>query len=251
MLLCVLNLGGTLQMANDNSTRTTTSTQIRNFYSDGRSYLNISFYNTLLSFRFYPFLNKDNVGKSSYDMKKGQSTTVNFEGAFALYQASKDIIENKIQEINLTLSCPFSASLIFTRKMNQQGKYETHFSINKNGATIDFVFDTTTTQVTVNGKQELKVIESGLGAFMKTIEGYLTGINAERHLNKLTDDYVKNIEQQGQQNQQRTGYQQNQGYKKSYNGYRKPYGQNNNWKNNNQNRAPQQTQGFSDYQLPN
>ena len=33
----------------------------------------------------------------------------------------------------------------------------------------------------------VKVIQSELGAFAKTIEGYLTGVGADRHLSKMPD----------------------------------------------------------------
>jgi len=75
---------------------TNTTTQIRNLYSDGMSYMNIKFFNTNLSFSLYPFISKDNLGKSSYDMKNGQVTTVNFEGAAALELTIEDIINGKL-----------------------------------------------------------------------------------------------------------------------------------------------------------
>ena len=70
----------------------------------------------------------------------------------------------------------------------------------------------------------------------------MTGINADRHLNKLTDDYAKSKEGQPQQGgnnsfQTGSGYQQkpwqnNGGYKKPWNnnggGYKKPWQNNNN-----------------------
>ena len=42
----------------------------------------IKFFNTNLCFSFYPFSSRTNTGLSSYDMKNGLSTTVNFEGAY-------------------------------------------------------------------------------------------------------------------------------------------------------------------------
>ncbi len=239
----------------DNPTRTQTSTQIRNMYCDGVSYLNISFYNTNLSFRFYPFLGRDNVGKTTYDLKNGQNTTVNFEGAFALYQAAKDIIEGKSKESLLTIPCAAGATLTLERKAGQNGQMETILAINKNNQFIPFVFQTATQQVKDDhGKVETKVIETGVGVLLKTIEGYLTGINADRHLDKLTEEYAKL--QQGQQGGYQNGGYRGQGqqpYKKTYQGgYKKPYqggGQQNNWGRNQG--APQNRQNMSDYQLPN
>lgn len=246
-------------MAETNNQRTGTSTQIRNMYSDSISYLNISFFNTNLSFRFYPFLSKDNLGKSRYDTNHGQNTTVNYEGAYALYQMSKDIIEGKIQEANLVIPCAAGASLTFERKMGSSGQLETWISISKNNVMIPFKFQTILQQVKENGQQVTRTIEVGLGVFMKTIDGYLTGINADRHLDKLTDDYIKSQEENNQQGNNNRGYQnnnfRNNGYKKSYNnggGYKKQYnGPQNPNGNNQQGWGNANQQNMSSYNLPN
>lgn len=241
-------------MANNNyQNRTQTSTQIRNLYSDGMSYLNIRFFNTNLSFSFSPFISKDANGLSNYDTKNAQQTTVNFESAFTLFQTSKDIISGKITECDLPVPCLAGAILNMKRELAPDGKYQTILSITKNNVTIPFKFQVTEIKIKENGQQITKNIESGLGAFMKTIEGYLNGINADRHLDKLTEDFAKL--QQGQNNNgnnQQSNQQGNNGnynnnyrnnnnngnyYKKPYNnnngGYKKPY--NNNYQNNNQN----------------
>jgi len=240
-------------MANNNN-RPSTSTQIRNMYSEGVSCLNIKFYNTNLSFQLYPFNGKDQNGRSQYDSKHGQQTTVNFEGAYALYQTSKDILDGKINETNLSVPC-LGASLTLERKLGVDGEMETVFSITKNNVTIPFKFQTIKQQVKENGNIMTRTIESGLGAFMMTIEGYLTGINADRHLDKLTDDYAKLNENGGNKN----GGQNQQGaYNKQYNNnnYRRP----NSYNNNNQqyNNRPKQnnsyggpSQSFDSYQVPN
>ena len=105
---------------------------------------------------------------------------------------------------------------------------------------------------------------------MKTVEGYLTGINADRHLDKLTEDYAKLKEgQSGQQGgPQRGNFPQNNYQRNNWNGgnnnYRKNNNggnfqrRNNNWNNNNnQNRnnnqqsweTKQNTQNISTYQI--
>ena len=256
-------------MADNN--RTTTTTQIRNLYSEGMSYLNIKFFNTNLCFSFYPFISKDNTGRSTYDMKNGVSTTVNFEGAYALYEVAKNIIEDKITECNLPIPCAAGANLTLERKLSSSGLMETIFSINKNGVTIPFKFMTTTIQIkNENNQMIVKTLESGLGAFMKTVEGYLNGINADRHLDKLTDDYVKSIQdnQSSQQpsspqqqsnwnsgknsnnnsgNNYRNNYNNNNGYKKQYNNYNKPRQYN----NNNNSWQPPQQQNLNSYEIKN
>lgn len=246
-------------MAQQNNQRTSTSTQIRNMYSDGMSYMNIKFYNTNLSFQLYPFIGKDPNGRSKYDMKNGQQTTVNFEGAYALYQAAKDIIDAKVQQTSLSVPCN-GASLVLERKLGMNGQMETVFSISKNNVTIPFKFNTIQQQVNINGQIQSQTIEIGLGAFMKTIEGYLTGINADRHLDKLTAEYAnlqESNKQDGQQPQQQNQQQRPQ-YRPNYNA--RPGGNYNNKRRynnfgNNAFQQPQQTfnnqQSFNDYQIQN
>lgn len=225
-----------------------TSTQIRNMYSEGISYLNISFFNTNLAFKLYPFMKKDNIGKSVYDMKNGQNTTVNFDGAYALYKTSNDIIDGNIHEVNLSIPCAAGATLTLERKLSQTGEMETILSLSKNNVIIPFKFKTINQQVKENGMIVTKVIESGLGVFMKTIEGYLTGINSDRHLDKFTDDYVKSKQsnqtngQQYQNNYNGYNNQGNNGYKKQYQN-KKQY-QQQNWQQPNQ-------QDISSYRIDN
>ena len=248
-------------MANNNNQRTNTSTQIRNFYSDGISYLNISFFNTKLAFKFYPFLSKDNMGRSTYDLQNGLNTTVDFEGAYALHKVSQDIINGNLSEVVLSIPCAAGASLKLERKIGQNGMMDTIFSITKNNTTIEYKFHTMTLQVKENGQFITKTIESDLGAFTKTIEGYLNGINSDRHLDKLTEDYVNSIgDNSNKQNSGYNSYQNNNnGYKKNYNNgnnrggsYRK-YNNNQQFNPNNNgynNSAPNQ-QNLSTYHIPN
>lgn len=230
-------------MSNPNN-RTQTSTQIRNFYSEGMSYLNMKFYNTNLSFQFYPFTGKDQNGRSTYDTKNGETTTVNFEGAFTLWKAAKDIIDGKVTETNLPIPCASGASLKLERKLNPNGQYDTILSISKNNRTIPFKFNVMQQQVKENNQIVTKVIESGLGAVMMTIEGYLTGINADRHLDKLTDDFAKL-----QEGNNGNGYNGQNNYKKpvNNNNYRKNYNNQTSW----QPAQPSQQQNLSTYSLPN
>lgn len=253
-------------MANNNQ-RTQTSTQIRNFYSEGMSYLNVRFFNTNLSFSFYPFVSRDGNGISKYDMKNGQQTTVNYEGAYALYKTSKDILDGKITECDLPVPCLAGASVNLKREVGPDGKYQTIFSITKNNMTIPFKFQVIESTVRVNGQVTTTFIEAGLGAFEKTIEGYLNGINADRHLDKLTEDFASiqnqnnpqgNGNPNGNNNNYRNYNNNGNGYnKKPYNGgnngYKKPYNGNGYQNNNGQNNWRQQPnqQNMSSYNIPN
>lgn len=212
--------------------RTQTSTQIRNMYSEGNSYLNIKFYNTDLSFKFSPYTGKDQNGRNQYDLDHSQTTTVNFEGAYALYKVAKDIIDGKVNETSITIPCN-GASLLLERKPGNNGLLETFFTITKNNVTIPFKFQTLQQKVKENGNIMTVTIESGLGVFVKTIDGYLTGINSDRHLDKLTDDFVKI---QGNNNQGNNRNNRNFNNNRNYNNNRS------NW-----NQTP--AQGFGNYSV--
>lgn len=207
----------------NNTVRTTTSTQIRNMYSPGNSYINIKFFNTDLSFKFHPYIQNDVNGRSQYDDNNAQITTVNYEDAFLLYTTARDILDGKLIEGSVKIPCN-NATLTLERKLNN-GKPETVFSIDKNNITIPFIFKVCERKVKSNGQTIMTTwVEAGLGAFMKTLEGYLTGINAERHLNKLTDDFVNAQNQANNNMNNQNSYRGNNngGYnKKPYNNFNK------------------------------
>jgi len=167
------------------------STQIRNFYNDGHSYMNVRYYNTNLSFQIFPYAGNDENNKPIYDMKSSLTTTVGFENAFAMYKTCQDIIEERIQEVSLTVPCMAGASILFERKLSQSNIYETTISIKKNDKVVTFKFATTTEQVKENGVPSTKLIESGIGAFMMTLAGYLVSINAGHHLDKVMAEYER------------------------------------------------------------
>jgi hypothetical protein len=221
------------------------STTVRNIYSDGMSYINIKFYNMALSFSFHKFLNKDSTGRSTYDNQNSLMTTVNWEGAFAIYQLAKEIYEGKnTSPCTMVIPCASDASLILERRVipmmnNNIQQMETIFSIKKNNEIIPFKFKTIQVQSMENGQPVTKIIESGLGAFAKTIEGYLTGINADRHLDKITESFIKS--QESNTNNQ----YQSSGYKKPW--QKKQY---NNYNNNQQSWETPNQQNVSTYQLP-
>lgn len=60
--------------------------------------------------------------------------------------------------------------------------------IDKNGETILFRFGIHQYKVKQNGQMVTKVIQSGLGVFVKTLNAYLTGIGTDLHLNKLSEE---------------------------------------------------------------
>ena len=152
---------------NNYQSRMSTSTQIRNMYSEGLSYMNIKFFLTNLSFQLAPFTSKDATGRSNYDQKQGIMTTVNFDGAFALYQTANDIVQGKdaAKGANLSIQCAGGVVITLERKLGQNGQMETMFSITKNNTTIPFRFNTHQVQINENGQMVTKTIEVGLGTF--------------------------------------------------------------------------------------
>lgn len=235
----------------DKQVRTSTTTQIRNLYSEEKCYLNIKFYNTSLSFSFYPYMNRDANGRSQYNLKAGQTTTVDFDKAFLLYKTATDILDGKLIEGSVDVPCN-DANLVLERKLIN-GKPVTTFTINKNQVAITFEFAVYEQKVKNNGQVVMTTwIEAGLGAFLKTIEGYLTGINADRHLDKLTEDFV-NSQNQNQGNNN-NNYPNNKGQYKGYNNNGYKNNKYNNYKNNQNNgNRPYglNTQSMSNYQLNN
>ena len=166
------------------------STFIRNLYSPGYSSILISFYKVNLSLLFQPFERIDpRNGRDTYG-KRGVMTTITYEGAAALYFVAHDILfgNNPLQEVTLTIQCAGSATLVLERVLGQGDQPETFLVVTKNNETIAFKFNTIESKVRQNGQNMIRVIDAGLIAFYKILIGYLTGINASGHLNKLGDD---------------------------------------------------------------
>lgn len=247
-----------------NQVKTNTSTQIRNFYSDGLAYMNVSFYNTNLSIKMQPFKGKDNMGRNSYDESKKQTTTIDYESAYLLWSTIEDILAGKDISGTIPIPCGPDATLEFKREMGSNGFMESSLIISKNNIQIQFKFRQVITNINVNGQMIQKVNEVGLGSFNKVINGYLEGINADRHLNKLTDDFVKAQQPQGQNNNgggnnnyQRPynngnnngGYRNNNYRRNNYNGNNRNYNNQNN--NNNWNGQPPKQQDMSSYNISN
>jgi hypothetical protein len=149
--------------------------------------------------RFYRYYGKNKDGSDQYDLKNGLTTTVNYENAYYLYQAAMYILKdiNSEKEIRAVLPCN-KADLILACKREQDDQMAVYLTIEKNNQSISFRFKTQQVQVKENGQMVTKVIQSGLGAFAKTIEGYLTGIGADIHLSKLLDNF-ENSQDEGQQ----------------------------------------------------
>jgi len=167
------------------------NTVIRFLYSPGYSSLRLSLYAYNLVFSFSPHIGKDNRGFDKYCTKRFSSTSVNYESASFFYQTAMSIItgENSNKEILAVLQCSNNTTLTFEYKPNQNNQMCAHLAIAKNNEVYHFLFPTHQYQVKENGQTVTKVIQSGLGVFAKTLDGYLTGIGADNHLSKLPENF--------------------------------------------------------------
>lgn len=203
-------------MADNNQQRKATSTMIRNIYSPDIALLQLKYYNTSISFEFRRFLSKDGTGKSTYD-KAGVWTAIGWEPAYSIFALCHDICIGKeaAQGCLLTIPGAQNATLTLERKAAADGKMETWFSINKDNNIIQFKFQTRPYQVMENGQMVTKVREEGLGVFGDILHSYLTGTNSDRHLDKMTDDYVQSLGENAKP--QQGGFQTNSGYQRNNN----------------------------------
>jgi hypothetical protein len=123
------------------------------------------------------------------------------------------ILSDKNSEIERLAALPCNnATLTLAYKREENNQMRAYMTIEKSNQSITFKFSIHTFQEKKDGQIITKVIQSGLGAFAATIEGYLTGIGAGRHLSKLPDDYG---ETKDENQQQVSAAGNNDGYAKS------------------------------------
>jgi len=216
---------------NNKETYTKHSTFIRNMYSKGYSSILISYFKFNLSLLFFPYEGTDQNGRSMYS-KKGIVTTIGYEMAAGLWKAFHDILYDSLEALHLVIPC--AGGTILTLEMKAPG--EIFLAINKNNQTITFKFASTIAKEKVNGIEVTKIIESGLGAFMKLLDGYLTETGGSTHLNKIGDDleayqeFDQHEKEQQAHNAVANNSHSNNGYV-SNNGY--PFGNNINYQTSN------------------
>jgi hypothetical protein len=116
-------------------------------------------------------------------------------GAAALYIAANNIINGKDEAngMKLTIDCAHGASLILERRPSSNSdknrQMETFFVITKEDKIIPFKFSTHPCQVEENGQMVTKVIESGLGAFMKIVERYLMDVCVDKYPYQVPENF--------------------------------------------------------------
>ena len=198
------------------------STYVRTLCSEKHSIIMIWFYNTSLSFSFAPYQGTDNRGIDKYDKSKAIKTSINYEGAALLYQAAMSICkdENPQKQLRVELPCFNHATLILECKPEQYtpGQHQSnqhifnphnsgqhmhmqnnhvaqvnytaaYLTIAQNNEAVSFKFPIHIVEFIENNQVSAKIIQSGLGVFALTLHGYLTGIGADNHLNKLPESH--------------------------------------------------------------
>lgn len=176
---------------NNTFTRTNQKTYnnviIRNLYAPDYSFLTMSFFKTNLAFGFTPYVGTDNTGRSQYDKNRYASTTVDYEGAAALYLAAKSILNGDERPTQLILPRGHQATLIFKYEPDERNQMWAYLILDKSGETIPFRFAIQQCQVKENAQIVTKIIQSGLACFEKTLEGYLTNVSDGQSTDKLQD----------------------------------------------------------------
>ena len=178
-------------MGKNNNTKCV-STYIRTLYDPGTSYLTMYLYNYNISFGIGLWVEKNNVGyNQNQNYERPLMTSVNYEGASLLFQVAMSIIDetNSGKELKAEILCNNNAYLIFEYKPDQNSQWTAYLTIDKNNQAMAFKFSTHPYKFkNDDGQIMTKVLQTGLGVLAKTIDGYLTGIGADRHLDKLPEN---------------------------------------------------------------
>ena len=171
------------------------STFIRNFYGENHC-LTFGFFNQNLSLRIS---SSSPNGSGRSNMGNGVTATVNFEAACYLYQVAMSIV-NEIgpEKEKRALIERGDTTIILEYVRDQHNQLVASLTISKNNQSFSYKFAYRTYQVKEDGQVITKVMQSELGAFAKTIEGYLIGTGADRHLAKMPDGY-ENSQDENQQ----------------------------------------------------
>ena len=161
------------------------STHIRNLYSKGMAILTLSFFKNNFSLLMRPSIETSSPNGLDEFNKEGIMTTINYDGASALWLTCRKIIFDSDESVVLKLQCANKVTLILEKK----APGEVYLVVIKNDRTIVFRFTSTVRKVTENGATRTEIIENGLGVFMFTLEGYLQGVNADAHFAKLGEEF--------------------------------------------------------------
>ena len=184
------------------------STYARSIYSIGFSFITIFYFRTNLRLLFHPFEREGKMGRQHYS-KDRVLAELYYDDAAAIYIVANKILDGKnaAQGCCLTLQCSKGSSLILDRRPGEKGQMDTFLVASDDNQTVPFKFSTQTYKVEENGVMVEKVTDTGLGVFSMILEGYLTGINASGHLDKMGDELERiQVEDQQDREQQAISY---------------------------------------------
>ena len=179
---------------NKNYKKNSISTNIRAIHGKD-SFLAMSLFNSYFSLRIGGF----NERNHQYDNSSAQTMTVHHDGAAFLYQVAMDIIDGKHSETELqAVYRRTDTDAIILENKREHSRMVTCLIIKKNGRVNSFEFLPHPYKTNEDGQVVTKFIQSGLIVFAKTLDGYLTGIGADRHLSKLPEDYENSQDENNQ-----------------------------------------------------
>lgn len=223
---------------NNGYTNQQTTTQIRTLFCD-TSYLNLKFYNNRLALTICRKIGIDQNGKPMWD--NGPTTTVTYEKAVQLIEACKLATQDPWKPREVTAQETHNEVATNLSVIDSKGPkgFVATLTISKNNEVYSFTFESMNVKVKndTTGQMTDLQIQTQLITFKRILESYVDGINSDRHLDKLTDDYVKangdnQRPQQGQQQYQNQrnnwGRNNNNGGNRRWNNNRNNYGGGNN-----------------------
>lgn len=158
------------------------NTYIRTLYSPEKASITFSFYKTNLALSFSPWMGPAKKKLTEYNPTQSLSTTISDDSAATLYHLAKNIVAGTIQDpIRCEIPCNKDAMIIFEYDPGQ-----VYLTIEKNGSRVVFEFATQRYMQKKKGGVDVHVVQSGLIAFTKVLDAYLTAIRSDLEQN---DEY--------------------------------------------------------------
>lgn len=221
-------------MNTSNNQRQQTSTQVRTFFGDN-VYLGTKLYNNMFSVSIHTCTGRDQNQKPLWDI--GILFSLRYEDTAALAEACKIVTENPMEPKEVHLVIPGNEKMFrFDCADNPATGFTAVLSIAKGNQKSEFVFSYNEIDVSKRmpdgSSQMVKVrIQSQLVAFLRTLNGYLEGINTDRHLDKMTDDYAR-MQEDKHGERRDNGGNNSGGYNNNRGNWNRNRGNGGNWNNN-------------------
>lgn len=196
----------------NNQQRQQTSTQVRTFFGDN-VYLGTKLYNNMFSVSIHTCTGRDQNQRPLWDL--GALFSMKYEDGAALAEACKIVVADPLNPKEVHLAIPGNEKVLrFDCADNPATGFTAVLSVTKGNVKSDFPFSYTEIDVsdrTPDGTPVMRKvrIQSQLIAFYRTLSGYLEGINTDRHLDKMTEDYARM--QEGRQDHRDNGGNNNGG----------------------------------------